>query len=108
PFANFKHTEFPHYYRRHEPGESEEQFSARMAEALDKLIRAEGPDTVAAFFAEPVMGAGGGILPPQTHFPQIQPVPPNSAILSAPPGSSPALPGPAKCGARSPSASVPT
>ena len=74
PFANFKHTEFPHYYRRHEPGESEEQFSARMAEALDKLIQAEGPDTIAAFFAEPVMGAGGGIVPPQGYFEKIQAV----------------------------------
>jgi 4-aminobutyrate--pyruvate transaminase len=43
PFAPFKHTEFPHYYRRHEAGESEEQFSARMADALDKMIEAEGP-----------------------------------------------------------------
>jgi 4-aminobutyrate--pyruvate transaminase len=74
PFANFKHTEFPHYYRRHEPGESEEQFSARMAEALDKLIQAEGPDTIAAFFAEPVMGAGGGIIPPQGYFEKVQQV----------------------------------
>jgi 4-aminobutyrate--pyruvate transaminase len=74
PFANFKHTEFPHYYRRHEPGETEEQFSARMADALDKLIQAEGPDTIAAFFAEPVMGAGGGIIPPHDYFEKIQEV----------------------------------
>ena len=74
PFPNFKHTEFPHYYRRHEPGETEEQFSARMAEALDKLIQAEGPDTIAAFFAEPVMGAGGGIIPPRGYFEKIQEV----------------------------------
>jgi 4-aminobutyrate---pyruvate transaminase len=74
PFANFKHTEFPHYYRRHEPGETEEQFSTRMAEALERLIQAEGPDTIAAFFAEPVMGAGGGILPPAGYFDKIQEV----------------------------------
>jgi 4-aminobutyrate--pyruvate transaminase len=74
PFANFKHTEFPHYYRRHEPGETEEQFSARMAEALEKLIQTEGPDTIGAFFAEPVMGAGGGIVPPQGYFEKIQAV----------------------------------
>src|ERR1041385_4657250 len=47
-FANFKHTEFPHYYRRHEPGETEEQFSTRMAEALDRLLQAAGPDTTPA------------------------------------------------------------
>ena len=55
PFANFKHTEFPHYYRRHEPGETEEQFSARMAEALERLIQTEGPDTIAAFVADEVI-----------------------------------------------------
>jgi 4-aminobutyrate--pyruvate transaminase len=41
---------------------------------LDKLIVAEGPETVAAFFAEPVMGAGGVIVPPATYFAKIQPV----------------------------------
>src|SRR5215471_18256891 len=74
PFANFKHTEFPHYYRCHEPGESEREFSTRMAKALEALIEAEGPDTIAAFFAEPVMGAGGAILPPQGYFAKVQEV----------------------------------
>ncbi|HET7155791.1 MAG TPA: aminotransferase [Hyphomicrobiaceae bacterium] len=74
PFPNFKHTEFPHYYRRHEAGETEEEFSTRMAEALDALIQAEGPDTIAAFFAEPVMGAGGAIMPPKGYFAKIQAV----------------------------------
>jgi 4-aminobutyrate--pyruvate transaminase len=74
PFANFKHTEFPHYYRRHEPGETEEQFSTRMAAALEELIEREGPDTIAAFFAEPVMGAGGAILPPEGYFQKVQEV----------------------------------
>ena len=74
PFAPFKHTEFPHYYRRHEPGETQEEFSARMAEALETLIQAEGADTIAAFFAEPVMGAGGAILPPRGYFEKIQAV----------------------------------
>lgn len=74
PFANFKHTEFPHYYRRHEPGETELDFSSRMADALERLIEAEGADTIAAFFAEPIMGAGGAILPPQGYFDKIQKV----------------------------------
>jgi len=72
PFANFKHTEFPHYYRRHEPGETEIDFSSRMADSLERLIEAEGPDTIAAFFAEPIMGAGGAILPPQGYFDKVQ------------------------------------
>ena len=74
PFAPFKHTEFPHYYRRHEAGETEVEFSSRMADALEMLIETEGPDTIAAFFAEPVMGAGGAILPPQGYFEKIQTV----------------------------------
>ena len=74
PFAPFKHTEFPHYYRRHEPGETEVEFSTRMAAALESLIEKEGPDTIAAFFAEPVMGAGGAIVPPETYFEKVQAV----------------------------------
>jgi 4-aminobutyrate--pyruvate transaminase len=74
PFAMFKHTEFPHYYMRHLDGETEEDFSTRMADSLEQLILTEGPETVAAFFAEPVMGAGGGILPPATYFAKIQAV----------------------------------
>ena len=74
PFAPFKHTEFPHYYRRHEPGETEAEFSTRMAAALEALIETEGPDTIAAFFAEPVMGAGGAIVPPETYFEKVQAV----------------------------------
>jgi 4-aminobutyrate--pyruvate transaminase len=74
PFVNFKHTEFPHYYRRHEPGESEYQFSGRMAEALEALIEEEGPESIAAFFAEPVMGAGGAIVPPEGYFEKVQAV----------------------------------
>jgi 4-aminobutyrate---pyruvate transaminase len=74
PLPMMRHTEFPHYYRRAEVGESEEAFATRMADALDALIVEEGSDTVAAFFAEPVMGAGGAILPPKTYFEKVQAV----------------------------------
>lgn len=74
PFEPFLHTEFPHYYRLHEEGETESEFATRLAEALEALILEEGPDTVAAFFAEPVMGAAGGILPPETYFERVQSV----------------------------------
>jgi len=74
PLPMMRHTEFPHYYRNHHEGESEEAFATRMAEALDKLIIEEGPETVAAFFAEPVMGAGGAVVPPRTYFQKIQAV----------------------------------
>ena len=48
--------------------ETEEEFSTRRAEELEALILEEGPETVAAFVAEPVMGAGGAITPPETYF----------------------------------------
>ena len=74
PLPMMRHTEFPYYYRQHQEGESEEAFATRMADALESLIVAEGPDTVAAFFAEPVMGAGGAIVPPKTYFAKVQAV----------------------------------
>ncbi|SFH66134.1 aminotransferase [Albimonas pacifica] len=70
----FLHTSFPHWYRFHEEGESEEDFATRMAEDLETLILAEGPETVAAFFAEPVQGGGGALTPPRTYFEKIQAV----------------------------------
>ncbi len=71
PFDFVKFADCPHYYRNAEPGESEAQFSARMAANLDALIQSEGPDTIGAMIAEPVMGAGGVILPPQGYFDAI-------------------------------------
>ena len=72
--GRFLHTDLPHYWRNAQPGESEEQFSTRLADNLEQLILKEGPDTVAAFIAEPVMGAGGVIVPPKTYFAKIQAV----------------------------------
>ena len=74
PIARILHTDCPHYYRGGRPGESEEAFAARLAANLEELILREGPDTVAAFFAEPVMGAGGVIVPPATYFDRVQPI----------------------------------
>ncbi len=74
PLPQFRHTDMPHYYRFAEAGESEEQFATRLADNLEKLILDEGPETVAAFFAEPVMGAGGGIIPPAGYFAKVQAV----------------------------------
>ena len=74
PIANILHSGCPHHYRFGMPGESEEDFATRMAEALDALIEREGPDTVAAFIAEPVQGSGGVIVPPKTYFEKVQAV----------------------------------
>lgn len=72
PIDRFLHTSCPHHYRYGEAGESEEDFSSRLADDLDALIQREGPDTVAAFFAEPLMGAGGVLIPPAGYFEKIQ------------------------------------
>tara|TARA_B100000315_G_scaffold260860_1_gene326479 strand:+ start:5455 stop:6837 length:1383 start_codon:yes stop_codon:yes gene_type:complete len=74
PLDRVLHTDCPHYYHYGEAGETEEDFATRCAENLRKLILDEGPDTIAAFFAEPVMGAGGVIPPPVTYFEKIQPI----------------------------------
>ena len=74
PLAGFVHTMTPHYYHGALEGESEEAFATRCADELEKLILAEGPDTVAAMWAEPVMGAGGVIVPPAGYFEKIQAV----------------------------------
>ena len=74
PIAGILHTSCPHHYRFAEAGEDEEAFSSRLADDLEQLIVVQGPDTVAAFIAEPVMGAGGVIVPPRGYFEKIMAV----------------------------------
>lgn len=74
PIANIRHADCPHHYRFGEPGENEEDFATRLAESLEGQILREDPETVAAFIAEPVMGAGGVIVPPRAYFEKIQKV----------------------------------
>ncbi len=74
PIAGVLHASCPHHYRFAKDGETEEEFSQRLADELDEMIMREGPDTVAAFIAEPVMGAGGAIIHPRGYFDAIQTV----------------------------------
>ena len=74
PIPGVLHTDCPHHWRFCLPGEDEEAFATRLAKNLEELIISEGPDTVAAFFAEPVMGSGGVIVPPRTYFEKVQAV----------------------------------
>ncbi|MDH3452859.1 MAG: aminotransferase, partial [Gammaproteobacteria bacterium] len=74
PIAGVLHTDCPHYYRFAESGESEAEFVERLVENLRDLLEREGSETVAAFIAEPVMGAGGVIVPPAGYFEAIQAV----------------------------------
>ena len=72
PIANIVHTGCPHHYRFAQDGESEEDFATRLAAQLEQLILDEGPETVAAFVGEPLMGAGGVMPPPATYWDKIQ------------------------------------
>jgi 4-aminobutyrate--pyruvate transaminase len=74
PFTWVRHLTCPDHYREALPGESEEAFSARLARELEDLIQLEGADTIAAFIAEPVMGAGGVVVPPKGYFEKMQAV----------------------------------
>jgi 4-aminobutyrate--pyruvate transaminase len=74
PLPPFLHTDAPYLYRGAAVGESEEDYATRLAHNLEQLIIREGPDTIAAFIAEPLMGVGGVLLPPRGYFPKIQTV----------------------------------
>ena len=74
PIDRILHVDCPHHFRYAEAGESEEDFATRLAAALEQRILDEGPETVGAFIAEPVMGAGGVLVPPATYFDKVQEV----------------------------------
>ncbi|WP_342108411.1 aspartate aminotransferase family protein [Methylobacterium sp. SI9] len=74
PLDRMRHVSCPDYAGSALPGESEAAFSRRMADELEALILAEGPDTVAAFFGEPVMASGGVYVPPENYWAEIQKV----------------------------------
>jgi L-2,4-diaminobutyrate transaminase len=74
PLPMIRHTTAPHRLWEAEPGMTDEAFAQKLADDLETLILAEGPETVAAFIAEPVMGAGGVLVPPATYFERVQAV----------------------------------
>lgn len=74
PLSQVIHTEAPYYYRRRDASLSEEDFAQFCADELDRLIRAQGPETVAAFIGEPVLGTGGIVPPPKGYWSAIQKV----------------------------------
>ena len=81
PLPGVLHTACPHFFRFGEAGEDEDAFTRRMVGDLKELIRREGPDTVAAFIAEPIMGTGGAFIPPRGYFEQVQAVLDENDIL---------------------------
>ncbi len=74
PLPQIIHTACPQYYRYGLEGESEDEYATRLARELEDMIQEQGPETIAAFIAEPVMGAGGVVVPPSSYFPKIQKV----------------------------------
>ncbi|NOX74482.1 MAG: aminotransferase class III-fold pyridoxal phosphate-dependent enzyme [Alphaproteobacteria bacterium] len=74
PINNILHTDCPHFYHYGQEGESEDQYATRLAANLEDLIQTEGPETIAAFIAEPFLGAGGVIEPPKGYYRKIQPI----------------------------------
>ncbi len=81
PLSQVIHTEAPYYYRREDDEMSELEFSAHCAAELEKLIAAEGADTIAAFIGEPVLGTGGLVPPPDGYWQAIQEVLDRNDIL---------------------------
>ena len=65
-------TDHPHYYRGAQGDESEMQFVDRITNNLEQLILQEGPDTIAAFIAEPITGASGVLVPPPGYYEKVQ------------------------------------
>ena len=74
PIGGVLRTDCPSHYLYGRPGETEAQFVDRLVANLEDMIVREGPDTIGAFIAEPVNGAGGVIVPPLDYFPRIQQV----------------------------------
>ena len=74
PVDRIRHTSTPHFWKGAQPGETEAAYTARLAAEFEELVLAEGPDTVAAFIAEPIMGAGGVLVPPAGYFPAMMEV----------------------------------
>ena len=72
PLPAMLHTDCPHHWKFAEEGESEQDYASRIVRNLEEMIEREGPDTIAAFIAEPVMGAGGVLIPPATYFEKVQ------------------------------------
>jgi putrescine aminotransferase len=71
-YEGFRHIMDPYWYGESMEGETAEAFGVRAARALEEEILAVGPENVAAFAAEPVQGAGGVKIPPETYWPEVQ------------------------------------
>ena len=74
PLKGFYHTECPHYFKESYVDETEDSYTDRLITSVEEKINMVGPDSFAALIAEPLLGAGGVILPPKHYFPKLQEV----------------------------------
>ena len=81
PLPGFIHVSHPDLYRGAAVGETEDEYATRLAQELEARIIEEGPESIAAFIAEPVIGGGGLYPPPKSYFPKIQEVTDKYGIL---------------------------
>ncbi|MFU8833201.1 MAG: aminotransferase class III-fold pyridoxal phosphate-dependent enzyme, partial [Wenzhouxiangella sp.] len=81
PMDDVIHLTSPHFYRQGAEDESEAAFADRLADELHEVIRQQGAENIAAMIAEPMMGAGGVIVPPAGYFERIQPILRDNDIL---------------------------
>jgi putrescine aminotransferase len=72
PVPGIVHAMAPYAFELSLPGESEHDFGIRAARSVEDAILEAGPQNVAAFIGEPVMGAGGVKIPPASYWPEIQ------------------------------------
>ena len=71
PIPGIEHIDQPYWFGS-DRSLSPDEFGLATARALEEKIREIGTDKVAAFIGEPVQGAGGVIIPPDTYWPEIQ------------------------------------
>src|SRR5690606_10618218 len=69
---NIAHVMMPYAFELAQPGESDHDFGLRAAKAVEDAILEAGPENVAAFIGEPIMGAGGVRIPPASYWPESQ------------------------------------
>jgi len=81
PIDQVIHVGAANYFHYQAPGETEQQFTDRLVQELKDAIAKEGAENIAAFIAEPVMGTGGAVPPPQGYFEKVQQVLNDNDIL---------------------------
>ena len=72
PLPGFHHVMAPYPFAERRDGETDEELGLRAARAVEEKILELGPDTVAAFLGEPIQGAGGAIVPPDSYWPEVE------------------------------------